>query len=106
MPCVFILVPFLRAVSAIAVGSILGLDENVIAIDQRDLIVHQQVAGRIRIGFLGVNIEIVNQINNILVERLSYHATIKQRVLGIQAPLRPNPGACLALESVPLRLWT
>jgi len=53
---------------------------------------HQQTASVNGISLLRGNVEIVNQIDNILVQRLACYASIKLRVLRIEAPLRPSSG--------------
>ncbi|MGH9636537.1 MAG: hypothetical protein ACRD72_17025, partial [Candidatus Angelobacter sp.] len=75
-----------------AVGTVFGLDIDVVAIHQRDLIVHQQGPGSVGIGFFRGNVEVLLQDDGILVQGLSYYASVKQRVLRIESPLRPIRG--------------
>jgi hypothetical protein len=67
LPGVFVLMPFLCAVSAVRVGAVLGLYVDIVAIHQRNLIMHQQVACVVGIGFFCCEIEVVLKDDGVLV---------------------------------------
>src|SRR5215475_6432488 len=84
--------PVLLAVGGGAVGAVFGLDVNIIPIDQRDLVVHYQIAAGVRIGLHGVYVEIVEDVRQEVIDRLPGNPREELRMLRIESPLRPRRG--------------
>src|SRR5262249_51596848 len=93
LPGEFVLVPALGTVSAVAVSAILGLEEHVIPVNQRNLVMDVQPVKRIGISSLGGNIGVVHDVDQVLTQRLAGGVAQKLCVLWIEGPLRPILGA-------------
>src|SRR5262249_17143573 len=92
LPGEFVLVPALCAVSAVAVSAILGLEEHVIPVNQRNLVMDVQPVKRIGISSLGGNIGVVHDVDQVLTQRLAGGVAQKLCVLWIEGPLPPILG--------------